>query len=125
MPAASAGWTNPGNVYADDNVFATNLISGSSTGATVDATGFNLAVPTSSAITIVGIVVNVERYASTAGRIVDNTVQLLKNGSPVGNNKASASTWGAVGMGGKGTDVPYPSSGTTDLWGTTWTPASA
>jgi hypothetical protein len=121
--AASAGWTNPGNVYADDNVVATNAISGNSNGATIDVTGFNFAIPTSANYTIVGIVVDVERYASTAGRIVDNTVQLLKNGAPVGNNKAGASTWGAVGGGGKGTNVSYPSSGTTDLWGTTWTPA--
>jgi hypothetical protein len=119
--AASAGWTNPQNVYADDNVFATNAISGSSNGANLDATGFNLAVPTTSNVAIVGIAVSVERYASTAGRIIDNTVQLLKNGSPVGSNKAGATTWGGVSAGGKGTNVNYGNA--TDLWGTTWTPA--
>jgi len=46
----------------------------------------------------------------------DNTVQLLKAGSPVGSNKAGASTWSTT-----STTVNYGSS--SDLWGTTWTPA--
>ena len=46
----------------------------------------------------------------------DATVQLLKAGSPVGSNKASATTWPTT----IGT-VNYGSS--SDLWGTTWTPA--
>ena len=46
----------------------------------------------------------------------DGTVQLLKAGSPVGSNKASATAWGTS----LGT-VNYGSS--SDLWGTTWTGA--
>jgi Tfp pilus assembly protein PilX len=46
----------------------------------------------------------------------DNTVQLLKAGSPVGSNKASGSGW-PTSLG----TVTYGTAA--DLWGTTWTPA--
>jgi len=46
----------------------------------------------------------------------DGTVQLLKAGSPVGSNKASATAWG--------TSISTVNYGTSsDLWGTTWTGA--
>jgi hypothetical protein len=48
--------------------------------------------------------------------IKDTTVQLLKAGSPVGTNKASGATWDVV-----SNAIPYGS--TSDMWGTTWTPA--
>ncbi len=46
----------------------------------------------------------------------DGTVQLLKAGSPVGSNKASATAWGT-----SLSTINYGSS--SDLWGTTWTGA--
>lgn len=52
----------------------------------------------------------------SAGALEGNTVQLLKAGSPVGSNKASATTWGTT-----SSTVNYGSSA--DLWGTTWTAA--
>ena len=54
----------------------------------------------------------------SVGALQDNTVQLLKNGSAVGSNKASATTWANTGT---LSTVTYGSS--TDLWGTTWTAA--
>jgi hypothetical protein len=56
---------------------------------------------------------------TTAGytpALQDNTVQLLKLGSPVGSNKALGTTWGLP-----DTAIGYGS--TSDFWGTTWTPA--
>lgn len=43
-------------------------------------------------------------------------VLLLKNGTPAGNDKAAAGTWGT-----SDTTITYGGAG--DLWGTTWTPA--
>ena len=54
----------------------------------------------------------------SVGALQDNTVQLLKNGSATGSNKASATTWPNTGT---LSTVTYGSS--TDLWGTTWTAA--
>ncbi len=56
---------------------------------------------------------------TTAGytpALQDNTVQLLKLGSPVGSNKALGTIWGLP-----DTAIGYGS--TSDFWGTTWTPA--
>ena len=51
-------------------------------------------------------------------RIKDNSVRLVKNGTIVGNNKAATGTdWTSA-----ETAVTY-GVGTTDLWGTTWTPS--
>jgi hypothetical protein len=115
----SATWTNPTRVTADDNSFATLSIANGATGGTLDGTGFGFAIPTDATIT--GITVTVERYATVAGLLKDNSVQLLKAGSPVGSNKAGTTTWAAVSAGGKGTKITYGTSA--DLWGTTWTPA--
>jgi hypothetical protein len=46
----------------------------------------------------------------------DATVQLLKAGTAVGTNEASGSTWDTV-----SNAITY--GGSTDLWGSTWTPA--
>lgn len=48
--------------------------------------------------------------------ITDSTVSLVKAGSVVGSNKATATAWPSVAQ-----YVSY--GGATDLWGTTWTPA--
>ena len=50
------------------------------------------------------------------GTLSDHTVQLLKAGAPVGNNKATATIWST-----SSTTVNYGT--TSDLWGTTWTAA--
>ena len=52
----------------------------------------------------------------SAGALSDHTVQLLKAGTPVGTNKATASNWSTT-----SSTVTYGS--TSDLWGTTWLPA--
>jgi Tfp pilus assembly protein PilX len=52
-----------------------------------------------------------------AATLQDGTVQLLKAGAPVGNNKAVASTWSTT----TSTQVNYGTA--SDLWGTTWTAA--
>jgi Tfp pilus assembly protein PilX len=52
----------------------------------------------------------------SAGALQDVTVSLLKAGAAVGNNKASASTWGT-------TDSTITYGASTDIWGSTWTAA--
>ncbi len=54
--------------------------------------------------------------AGSVGALQDSTVQLLKAGAATGTNKASATTWGTT-----SSTITYGSS--SDLWGTTWTPA--
>jgi hypothetical protein len=116
---SGASWTNPNNVLADDNVVASMTLAAGVTGGSIDVTNFGFSIPSDA--TIVGIAVNVERFAGANTLIKDNNVQLLKAGSPVGSNKAGTTTWATSGPGAKGTDVAYGTA--SDLWGTTWTVA--
>ena len=78
-PSAGTGWTNPTNVYTDNNVYATNAITAASTGATQDTTGFGNALPATA--TIKGISVSVNRFASACC----NSVQTItETGGPTG-----------------------------------------
>ena len=49
--------------------------------------------------------------------MLDNTVELLRGGSPVGSNKADVNAWPSL------TDAATTYGGASDLWGTTWTAA--
>jgi hypothetical protein len=83
----------------------------------ITLTNFSMSIPV--AVTICGIVVQIDRKASglSLGAVVkDYRVRLVKDGSVTGNNNASGSGWT-----GSETTATYGSS--SDLWGTTWTPA--
>jgi hypothetical protein len=116
---AGAGWTNSGNILADDNAVASNTIGAGATGANLDATGFGFAIPSNA--TVLGVTAKIERYAGVANLIKDNNVQLLKAGAATGSNKAGSTFWAIVGAGGKGTNITYGANN--DLWGTTLTAA--
>ena len=114
-------WTNPGNVSADDNSYMTANIGNTGTSQALYATDFNFASIPDDA-TIAGIEVAIGRYSSTTNPnlIRDNTVQLLKSGSAIGNNKAVTGTNWPNESEGEG-EATYGGPG--DLWGTTWSPA--
>jgi hypothetical protein len=114
LPSAATGWTNPTNVFTDNNVWATNAITATLDGANLDSTGFGFSIPATAVID--GISVEVERKASASSTLKDGSVSLLKSGSPAGTNKAGTSFWST-----SNTKVTYGSA--SDLWGTTWTPA--
>ncbi len=109
-----AGWTGPGNIYAKDNTWASYNVAGNGNSTSLNATGFGLSVPTGS--TISGIQVTVVHKGSISNNIKDQTIQLLKAGTAVGSNKASATGWGTGSQ-----NANYGANN--DLWGTTWTAA--
>jgi hypothetical protein len=79
------------------------------------ATGFGFTIPGSSSIC--GIVVEVEKGATginILANVKDNSVRLVKAGSPNGSDYAKSTKWTS-------TQTYYTYGGTTDLWGTTWT----
>jgi hypothetical protein len=111
---AGTGWTTSANIASSNNVYATNSIAGAGSSPNLDATSFGFAIPADA--TINGIVVNVERKAATASRVSDTDVLMLKAGAAVGTDKAVAGTWTT-------TDAVRTYGTSSDLWGTTWTPA--
>lgn len=113
----TVAWTNAGNVAADDNVYATIAIN-NATSNYLQATNYGFSIPPEA--TINGIAVTIGRFqnATASGNDVrDNVVQLIKGGTIVGSNKAATGTEWPTSEG----IASYGNS--SDLWGTTVTPA--
>ena len=76
----STNWTNPSNVGASDDSYATNDFATDGNAKYLLATGFGFSVP--SGATITGIVVETERKVNT-GSANDAEVKLTKNGKVI------------------------------------------
>ena len=112
---APSTWIDTSNIVSSNNQYSVVALSSSANydiSNTLKADQFGFDIP--SLASIDGIVCTVERKASAASTIVDYTVRILKNGSPVGTDKAATSTFWSTTEG----DVSYGSP--TDLWGTSW-----
>lgn len=115
--SGTVAWSNLTNITADDGSMVSATMAASALSNNLDITGFNFSsVPAGSQI--VGISVTVNRNAGTASTVLDNTIQLLKSGTAVGDNKATTTTWPTTSGGANAT---YGSA--TDAWGVTWTGA--
>jgi len=102
---------------AADSAFATVVLSPSQISHYLVASGMNFALPPQSIIT--GIEVSVTRREGTSayGAIKDRSIKIVKGGTISGTEHSTGAVWGNT----TATTVTYGSS--TDLWGTTWTPA--
>jgi hypothetical protein len=107
-------WVDPGSITANDAIGATALIGQQAASHYLEGSNFLFAIPPEA--TILGIQVTIQRKASHAGSLIDGEVRLIKDGSPVGADKAASVAYDTV-----YTDALY--GGPADLWGTTWTPA--
>lgn len=115
-------WDDANDVLTSNNNYAyagatLTLLNPSKYSDYMALTNFSMSIP--AAVTICGIVVQIDRKASglSLGAVVrDNRVRLIKGGSILSHDKASGTGWT-----GSETTATYGSS--SDLWGTTWTPA--
>lgn len=109
-------WIVTDGVFADGGDEAQSTPTAGGTSDSLWATGFSFAINTNRPI--VGIVVEVQKRKSGTNQIRDLTVQLVREGTAVGDNKADTTTnWTAS------LDVYTSYGSSSDLWGTTWTPA--
>jgi Tfp pilus assembly protein PilX len=111
---AGSGWTNSSNITSSNGSDATATISGSGSSANLNSSSYNFDIPSNATIT--GIRARIERAASASSSLSDRDVLLLRNGSAAGSDYAASGTWGT-------SDSTITYGGSTDLWGTTWTPA--
>ncbi|QNA46162.1 fibronectin type III domain-containing protein [Lacibacter sediminis] len=122
LSGSDFGWDDASDVLTSNNDYAyagatLTLLNPSKYSNYMTLTNFSMSIP--AAVTICGIVVQIDRKASglSLGAVVrDYRVRLVKGGAITGNNNASGSGWA-----GSETTATYGSS--SDLWGTTWTPA--
>jgi hypothetical protein len=115
-----AQWNSCTNAAASDNNRATaGFLLGAFSSVNTDyikMENFGFSVP--SGATICGIEVTLERRGQgiiIGSSIVDNIIKLAKNGSPVGSNYASGAAWTT-------SDGSTTYGGSSDLWGSSWTP---
>lgn len=114
--ASGTSWSNPSYVYSNDNSYATYPLGSAATSNTLTASNFGFSIPSTASIT--GITVRIYRFASSTNTLRDATVQLQKSGSAVGSNYADTGSYWSTSSSSSGS---Y--GGSSDLWGTTWTPA--
>ena len=88
VPEDDMNWSNPANIGASDNVYATAALISCTYTYRLKAQGFDFSVIPDGA-TIDGILVEIERKARHVNSRYDYRVQLLDaSGSLVGDNKA-------------------------------------
>lgn len=112
----TTAWTNPTNITASDDTYATGVVTFGVPTHYLKATNFGFSIP--SGATIDGIVVEWERKATTnrGGGVLDNAVRIVKGGTIGSTDKSSAAAW-STGE----SFISYGSS--SDLWGESWTDA--
>lgn len=116
--AGNTAWSNAGDVDADDGQYATANVATGSTSQYLNASGLGFNLPSDANINGVTVVVDRLTSGMTTPLTRDHTVQLLKDGTRAGDNKAVTDADWPTGGGGTRT---Y--GGAADSWGETWTPA--
>jgi hypothetical protein len=114
---SGSGWTNSGYIVSSNGQRATASLPGNGVSANLNATNFGFSIPANATIT--GIRAYIEKSTNVDdddSRVDDDDVYLLKAGSPVGNDEASGTDW-------DDSDEVFTYGGSSDLWGTSWTPA--
>jgi hypothetical protein len=113
----TVAWSNPGNITASDNSYATAPLSAGEQTNYLRASNFGFNIPTTA--TIVGIEVVVERFGGVFGSQAgasDTIVRMVKSGTIAGDNKSLGSEYPVF-------EMTSTFGAATDLWGTTWTPS--
>ncbi|MFZ2339437.1 MAG: hypothetical protein WAW07_06895 [Bacteroidales bacterium] len=110
----SIEWANPSNARTDNNIYSQASIS-IPRGVThyLKATNFGFNIPESA--TILGIQATIGRYGQSSN-IIDYSVRLLKNGTVAGTDLVSTNLWPSP-------EAAASYGGTSNLWGTTWSPS--
>ena len=113
----TAAWSNPGNITAVGSPYATANVGSGGTSQYLRGTNYGFTIPDGSTINGITVVINRQSSGTLSPFISDNVVRLVRGGTIVGTNMATAANWPTGGLG----TATYGSTG--ELWGTTWTPA--
>ena len=104
-------WATPGEIVTSDNVYAESYGDSTESSQVLTASAFGFTLPTNALV--VGIQVDIERKRG-GNPVTDNSVRLVKAGTPVGDNASRTEIW-------LFTEGTITFGGANDLWGTTWT----
>lgn len=108
-------WGTPANAQTDNGVYTTSAVNDNEATDALVCTQYGFAIPTGA--TILGIVVSVERRASSlVAPTRDFSMLVLKGGVAQPGERASGADYTLA-------DFVEAHGSAADLWGTTWTPA--
>lgn len=113
-PGGTTAWVNPGNITADDGVFATVSTSGSTITELLTGTGFGFAIPAGA--TINGILCEAKVANGGTGQAKDSACRLILAGVVQATDRASSTNWSS-------TNTYLSHGGSADLWGATVAPS--
>lgn len=108
-------WSNRNRIYSDDNSYASVSLNNGSQSKSLIGSDFNFSIPTFA--TVVGIEVVIGKSQGNNDAITDYSVKLVKGGNITGGNYSKSGTWSTA-------ETASVYGGSSDLWGTTWTPAN-
>lgn len=107
-------WSNAGNAVSSNNNDATASVNDNQTTNYLRCVGYGFSIPAGA--TINGIIVSVERAASNTSAVRDAAMRLVKAGVIQATDRSTTTFYPT-------SDTYEDHGGSTDLWGTTWTPA--
>lgn len=110
----TSSWASVGSVTASDNSYASATLAPLEISHYIKATNFGFSIP--GGATINGILVEWEVLGTTGINTKDNTARIVKAGVIGSTDRANATSWTS-------SDTFLPHGSSSDLWGTTWTPA--
>lgn len=105
--SGTVDWSNPSNITSSNNIRATANLGSFQISYALVASNFGFSIP--SGATIDGIVVEIEKQAGTANRLIDNGVWLDGITGAFSESKAIGSFWST-------TEQYITYGGATDLW---------
>lgn len=111
----TVAWASPGNITTSNDVRTTASLTAGVISHWLVSSSHGHTVPTGA--TINGIVLRIEK-SEDAGIVIDDKVRIVQGGTIGTTDKASAATWNLT----TDANADY-GTGTTDLWGLTWTVA--
>lgn len=116
----TAAWSNPGNIVADDTSYASRQWTSGFPQVSQYLKGTNFdfsSIPDDAVIVGIDLTINCRCAGSPADNVWDNSVRLVKSGTPTGEDKARdvSDKWTVS------TFTSRSYGGMSDLWGTTWT----
>jgi hypothetical protein len=112
----SVAWTNPGNITTVGSPYATANVGSGATSNYLRGTNYGFNIPDGSTINGITVVINRQSTGTLSPFISDNVVRLVRGGTIVGTNMATAANWPTSSL----ATATYGNSG--ELWGIPWTP---
>lgn len=113
----STAWTNPNNIATVSTTDYARVTINNGISNYLQGSNYGFSIPTNSTINGIVLTIRKERQSGAGNEYYDQAVNLVKNGTVIGNNKAITTTnWGREGQ----NPPPVTYGASNDTWGVSW-----